>query len=184
MSNKDDLSDEDRELFRKAMQHTKPLRCRTTVASESFKLSKSPGFIATHPKAETTAPDLFYLSSYLRERVQPETILSFSRPAISKKQFNSLKKGEYPIDAVLDLHGQTPLDAENALRFFIATQFQQQRRHVLIIHGKGGRRGEPPVIKNLVYCWLPQFPQVLAFHSALAKQGGAGALYVLLRRTV
>jgi len=53
---------------------------------------------------------------------------------------------------------------------------------MLLIHGKGGYEGAPPVIKNLISRWLPQFDEILAFHSAKAKDGGHGAVYVLLKR--
>ncbi len=64
---------------------------------------------------------------------------------------------------------------------FIRQEATSRHRCLLIIHGKGSHNGKAPVLKNLVRHWLPQFPQVLAFHSALTRDGGAGALYVLLK---
>lgn len=65
---------------------------------------------------------------------------------------------------------------------FIQTQAELGKRCLLIIHGKGGIQGAPPVIKNLLNRWLPQINEVIAFHSALPKDGGSGAIYVLLKR--
>lgn len=172
------ISDEERELFQKSVQDVKPL----TSTNQIQKSSSS----TTHLDLPSSRPPTVFekqfipLSSYIVEPVNAETLLHFHHLGVSKKQLDMLRKGHYPIEARLDLHGCTPNDAEEALCSFIA-QHQLHHRHVLIIHGKGGRFGEAPVIKNLVNRWLPQFPQVLAFHSALAKHGGAGALYVLLK---
>ena len=56
-------------------------------------------------------------------------------------------------------------------------------RHVIIIHGKGYRSQGRPVIKPMVNRWLRQDDEVLAFCSARPKDGGTGAVYVLLRKT-
>jgi DNA-nicking Smr family endonuclease len=72
--------------------------------------------------------------------------------------------------------------AKEALCQFITEAMHRQQRCVLIIHGKGGQQGTPPVIKNLVNRWLPQINEVLAFYSALPKDGGSGAVYVLLKK--
>lgn len=52
---------------------------------------------------------------------------------------------------------------------------------VKIVHGKGAHTGQT-LLKTYVNGWLPQLPDVLAFVSALPRDGGAGAVYVLLRR--
>jgi len=72
--------------------------------------------------------------------------------------------------------------ARLAMAAFI-TQCQTQRiRHVRIIHGKGfGAAGDAPVLKNRINAWLRQHHDVLAFCSAQHRDGGTGALYVLLR---
>ena len=80
------------------------------------------------------------------------------------------------------MHGLTTEAARDALYKFIKTQTENHKRCLLIIHGKGGHEGAPPVVKNLVNRWLPQFDTVLAFHSAQPKDGGHGAVYVLLKR--
>ena len=50
------------------------------------------------------------------------------------------------------------------------------------MHGKGLRSGPAgPVLKNSVQHWLSQWDEVLAFVSAQPRDGGSGALYVLLK---
>jgi len=42
---------------------------------------------------------------------------------------------------------------------------------------------DPAVLKSHLVHWLPQLDDVQAFHTAQPKDGGAGALYVLLRKS-
>jgi len=53
---------------------------------------------------------------------------------------------------------------------------------VRIIHGKGYRSGaRGPVLKAALNLWLRRHTDIMAFVSARAIDGGAGAVYVLLR---
>lgn len=99
-----------------------------------------------------------------------------------RKRLTALRSGEIVSEARLDLHGLNPDSARTSLCDFIEKQTLQGKRCVLIIHGKGSKHGEAPVLKNHVNHWLQQLPQVLAFHSAIPRDGGTGALYVLLKR--
>ncbi|WP_019216278.1 Smr/MutS family protein [Legionella tunisiensis] len=122
------------------------------------------------------------MSDYYTEVVQANTLLSYCSHSIPAKRLRELKNGQISWQARLDLHGLRSDDAKNALIKCIAQQHALGHRCLLIIHGKGSHQGEPPILKNLVNHWLQQFPQVLAFHSALARDGGSGALYVLLKK--
>lgn len=116
------------------------------------------------------------------DTVFSETILSYAHPSLSNQQFKALKLGKITWEARLDLHGLKSEKARDILCQFIQTQTESNKKCLLIIHGKGGYLGAPPVIKNLLNRWLPQLEEVLAFHSALPKDGGSGAVYVLLKR--
>jgi DNA-nicking Smr family endonuclease len=88
------------------------------------------------------------------------------------------------IEARLDLHGLTQAEAHHTLGAFLADAQRRERRCVLIITGKGGV-GRGGVLRAAVPRWLNEAPnrtRVLAFAPAKLKDGGAGALYVLLRR--
>ena len=95
-----------------------------------------------------------------------------------------LKRGQMPIEARLDLHGMTQAGAHGALLRFLARAREGGTRAVLIITGKGGVGGEG-VLRRSVPRWLAE-PEcrgsILATAPAQSKDGGAGALYVLLRR--
>ncbi len=176
----DILSDEEKALFREHMRSVKPL-------TEATKRIKSPKTIQPESRIrkkvqEKTSDHNCYLSDYITDTVLSHTVLSYVTPSIPSQRFRELKNGCIPWEARLDLHGLKTEDARDSLCRFIQNQSQNNKRCLLIIHGKGGHLGAPPVIKNLINRWLPQFPEVLAFHSALPKDGGHGAIYVLLKR--
>jgi DNA-nicking Smr family endonuclease len=107
--------------------------------------------------------------------------LSFRRPDIGIDVLNRLRRGQWAIQGQLDLHGLRRDEAREALAGFIRQAHQQGRRCVRVVHGKGhGSPGKTPVLKAKVQRWLAQRREVIAFAQALAPQGGAGALVVLL----
>lgn len=94
-----------------------------------------------------------------------------------------LKRGRYPIEARLDLHGMTQAEAHRALHGFIAGSRSIGRRVVLVITGHG--RASGGILKSAVPRWLnePDLRRhVLAITPAQQRDGGAGALYLLLRK--
>lgn len=109
--------------------------------------------------------------------------LNFRRPHVSLKVLKDLRRGKYSIQSELDLHGLTATEARSMLREFMTDVLLEGFRCIRIVHGKGLRSGPGgPVLKVKLNKWLPQWEQVLAFTSAPARDGGTGALYVLLAR--
>ena len=116
------------------------------------------------------------------EDMQPGDTLSHAQPGVQKQVFKKLKRGQYRIEAELDLHGMTKSQAQEELIGFIEQVRQEGLRCVRIIHGKGyGSSNKGPVIKPLVNRWLQRRNEVLAFCSARPVDGGTGAVYVLLK---
>jgi DNA-nicking Smr family endonuclease len=114
--------------------------------------------------------------------VTAEEILFFARPGLQQRQLQRLKRGQLSIGAELDMHGMSAAMARTAVVNFIALCHEQHIRCVRIIHGKGyTSAGSAPVLKNRINTWLRQHPDVLAFSTAQIRDGGSGALYVLLR---
>jgi len=102
-------------------------------------------------------------------------------PVIMKR----LKKGEFAVQGHLDLHGLTRDAARQALEVFIQNAVALSERCLLIIHGRGLKSPEGPVLKDSVITWLTTgrlAHHVLALCSARPCDGGTGALYVLLRQ--
>lgn len=173
------LSDEDKELFRQVVKDVKPLSKNSERIETTQPLPNTIKRAASNPKPTTKS---YHLSNYYTEPVYSDSLVSYSRTGIPLKRFKELRKGEIRWQARIDLHGLYAELAQDTLCKFIDEQIQLGHRCILIIHGKGGQQGEPPVLKNLVNHWLRQLSQVLAFHSALPRDGGTGALYVLLKR--
>lgn len=115
------------------------------------------------------------------DEITGEGILSFHRAGVRDQVVRRLRRGLYPIDDELDLHGLNQTAARDRLADFLARS-RGSSRCVRIIHGKGYRSGaRGPVLKAAVNLWLRRHLDVMAFVSARAIDGGAGAVYVLLR---
>lgn len=97
-----------------------------------------------------------------------------------------LRRGDYSWQGHLDLHGLTVAEAREVVERFVVESFRAGRRCVLLIHGRGlNSKDQTPVLKERLKSWLAHGrigKVVLAFATARPCDGGAGALYVLLRR--
>lgn len=104
---------------------------------------------------------------------------------VDRRTAERMKRGRMQVEARLDLHGLTQAEAHRALDAFVAASYDIGRRCVLIITGKGQGKQEGGVLRGKVPQWLNQAPnrgRVLAFDYAQQRDGGTGALYVMLRR--
>ena len=114
--------------------------------------------------------------------VTSDGALSFQRAGVRNQVSRRLRRGLYPVEAELDLHGLAQAAARFQLSEFIERSRDAGFRCVRIIHGKGYRSGaRGPVLKAAVNLWLRRHLDVMAFVSARPIDGGAGAVYVLLR---
>ena len=104
---------------------------------------------------------------------------------IDRANAERLKRGLHRIESCLDLHGMTQSEAHHALFAFVHASRDAGLRCVLVITGRGFGPNGPGVLKSSVPRWLEQpvlRRQLLAIAPAQPRHGGAGALYVLLRR--
>ena len=105
---------------------------------------------------------------------------------LDRRILRRLRRGDYSVQAHLDLHGLTRDPARVAVETFIAESRRATRRCVLIVHGRGlNSKDNIPVLKSLLKSWFERgrlARNILAFCSARPHDGGAGAVYVLLRR--
>ncbi|WP_338758885.1 Smr/MutS family protein [Massilia sp. METH4] len=122
--------------------------------------------------------DLFGVEHYMEE----EPTLNYLAPGVGGDVMKRLRKGYWPVQDELDLHGLRRDDAREALAGFLLRANQRNQRCVCVIHGRGfSSRGGEPVLKSMVHSWLVQTEGVIAFCQAHAAEGGEGALIVLLR---
>jgi len=97
-----------------------------------------------------------------------------------------LRRGEFAVQDHLDLHGMTRDEAKAAVDAFLRKARSGGKRCVLLVHGRGlHSKDQLPVLKEALRAWLASARlarHVLAFATARPADGGAGAIYVLLRR--
>lgn len=106
----------------------------------------------------------------------------FHRGSLSQKNIKRLQRGQYNIASSLDLHGLTVDEAIQALNDYINHYKTDNKTCCLIIHGKGYHSKESsPKLKSLTERWLKAHPRIIAYCSAQAKDGGTGAVYILLK---
>lgn len=175
----------DVETFRAAVRDVTPLAQTPSVAGLAPRKPRA------RPRNDTAPPagDLPLIGDLPADEPAPgaDTVtgdgaLSFQRAGVRIQVMRRLRRGFYPIDDELDLHGQSQAAARGELVEFIARSRDRGCRCVRIIHGKGHRSGaRGPVLKTAVNLWLRRLPDVMAFVSARAMDGGSGAMYVLLR---
>jgi DNA-nicking Smr family endonuclease len=108
--------------------------------------------------------------------------LSYCAPGIGPDVLRRLQRGEWSIQAQIDLHGHRVDEAREALVVFLRESVKHGLRCVRVVHGKGlGSLGKMPILKGKVRSWLRQRDEVIAFCQARGADGGAGAVMVLLR---
>jgi DNA-nicking Smr family endonuclease len=173
------LSDEERALWDSVAKQIKPLRKKHRVAAPQVS-----------PEAET--PEA--ASATLRPKTMiPVVVPPPKKPMVpplaplGRRERSQLSKGKKEIEARLDLHGMTQARAHRALSGFLHQAHGDGLTFVLIITGKGkiGAESERGVLRRQVPQWLsqPEFRSfVVGFEEAHIGHGGAGALYVRIRR--
>jgi DNA-nicking Smr family endonuclease len=166
------LSEEDRILWSLVARSARPLKGRTAV-----ELPPEPPMTMEQAMAEkvvaTPAPPA-------KAKPRQTVTQSFDAPTHDK-----LAKGRLPIEGRVDLHGMTQEEAYSLLLSFLNRAYAGGVRYVLVITGKGSSSGGEGVLRRAVPAWLatPPFRILVSSHDHAARNhGGAGALYVRLRR--
>jgi DNA-nicking Smr family endonuclease len=170
--------DPDLRLFREAVRDVKRLSRKEAPTVHR----RRPAPLARFSREDRHAVLLESLSS---DVVDPELAggdeLVYHRAGVQTSVLRKLRRGQYRVQAEIDLHGLTVAQAKQALREFLADALDRQFRCVRIIHGKGLRSGHRgPVLKGVVSSVLRRVGPVVAYVSARQVDGGTGAVYVLL----
>lgn len=175
-----DEDDDEAELFRRAMRDVQPLKRTARIASAQRAVKARARFARAERAAvllESIAAgqDLYDL--------QPGDELIFRRAGVAATVLQRLRRGQYRIEAEIDLHGLTVKEATAQLGAYLREARTRELRCIRVIHGKGLRSGNRgPVLKNTVNALLRRADAVLAFASARPVAGGTGATLVLLAR--
>lgn len=175
----------DADLWATAIAGARPVAARNKVVAPGPPRAPTPGF--WHPDLDALrelealvsgeAPfDISDSDEFIEGRV------AGLDPALVRK----LRRGDFSVQAHLDLHGKSRAEAKGEVDAFLRRSREQGKRCVLLVHGRGlHSKDQVPVLKEALQSWLAtaRFGRhVLAFATARPADGGAGAVYVLLRR--
>ena len=175
------LTEDEKKLWAAVKQTAKPLRPEPGAA-EPPETAEPPPSKAREEGGPATAPRT------AAPKAQPKA----SPAVLDRRTLSRLSRGITAVDARIDLHGLTQGLAHRRLLRFLEEAQTHGARVVLVITGKG-KPGEPAeygfpergVLRRAVPEWLrsPDFqPIVSGFAGAGRRHGGAGAVYVRLRR--
>jgi DNA-nicking Smr family endonuclease len=135
----------------------------------------------SHPKAPISTPRHAVTSSPSNDLDGSDE--EFAASGVSRGELRKLRRGDYPAQDRLDLHGLTAGDAVAASGRFLDESRQRRQRCVCIVHGRGlHSEGSVAVLKSSVRAHLKSHRSVLAYADAPRSDGGPGAVYVLLRK--
>ena len=178
-------------LFEAAMKGVAPLKKPVPVpaaeAQQKAIKAKNKAAAAKQPMRSANGTEV---------EEKPEATLPPGAAGLDKRQYERLRRGQMRIEGRLDLHGLHQVPAHTALHAFITESYARDRRCVLVITGKGEAKGqavagaimperERGVLRRNVPRWLNDVglrDKVLSVSEAQPRHGGAGALYVLLRK--
>ncbi|MDH5722163.1 MAG: Smr/MutS family protein [Alphaproteobacteria bacterium] len=182
MADKDDKihnKNPDQTLWETYTQNIKPLQNKKEINFQD----PAPQSQTPHKRKSDPAP----------RPQRPKTENSPVRQNTDRRTQEKLRRGQFKIEARLDLHGKTREQAYDALHDFILASFEGRKKCVLVITGKGGWQSadellidkKPGILRQTLPEWLSDpalSPYVLSWQHAKPKDGGEGAFYVLLRR--
>ncbi len=172
-------NDNDRDEFRRQLKDVTPLKQHQQEPWREKPTAKR----LHHPQSEPNHTDTLFSDAIAADELDVSDQLSFSRAGVQHNVMRKLKRGQYLMEAELDLHHHTVVEARHALVHFLKSAQQRGLRYVRIVHGKGNRSSErEPILKKKVNYWLRQREEVLAFCSALPRDGGTRAIYLILRK--
>ncbi|MFZ1548205.1 MAG: Smr/MutS family protein [Candidatus Nitrotoga sp.] len=134
------------------------------------------------PPRSTVIPTNLIKDTLSDNDVGGDVPTEFIRSGMSRMALRNLRRGRWPMQDTLDLHGFHSDAARKLLLEFLSDAIQQSLRFVCVIHGKGWQPGgKEGVLKCRVRHWLSQYSEVLAFCEAPQNAGGSGAVWVLLK---
>lgn len=182
------MSTDNDEVFADAMSDVVPLKSEPRVDVSRKATSEKDSSVEHRRRAAAQWPnsDLNSLSDAGVLPLDAWSVLSFKRTGVQNGVFRKLKQGRYEAESGLDLHRMTIDVARREVFEFVEEVYQLGLRSVLVIHGKGESKLEKErssILKGCVDHWLRQLDVVQAFHSAQPRDGGTGAVYVLLRKS-
>lgn len=173
------ISPEDADLWHAVTKDVIPIKKKSLPPPETPP-------VQVHKKNQTISSSPSYVSPPISRSVRAKDL--------DRRTKEKLVKGKMDIEGKLDLHGMTQAQAHEALSRFILKSHQAGKRCVLVITGKGKKNAhseeESQNTRGILRRRLPEWIShpdlhdlVLSIETAQPKHGGAGAVYLYLRRT-
>ncbi len=186
-----ECENQEQQLFMAAMTGVKPLSAPHPIQSSKTSQKFQPSVSTLQQQQEERE-----VMQALRELIEgdaplliyeTEETIEGAIEGLDHRILKKLRNGEFSVQDHLDLHGYTKDEARDLVEAFLLRAMSLGKRCVLIIHGRGhGSKDNIPVLKNALKNWLTKralSKKVLAFTTARPYDGGAGAIYVLLRKS-
>lgn len=176
--------DDDKVLFMQAMHGVNQLEDTNVRSPANATKAAKPDAATLSKRAAAQGSEDGDLSAGLSDMqallnpVASEAYLSYKQPTLQNKVFTQLKQGKLRWYDAVDIHGCTIEEARAAMTQLLIQAKKNNETMVKIVHGKGSEA----ILKTCVNGWLRQLPEVLAFCSAPPKDGGNGAVLVLLKK--
>jgi DNA-nicking Smr family endonuclease len=187
-------SEDDALAFHRMMTGVVPLEQAQVRVPKSKEVDAVPAGRLASVARETAAQEEEKVHAHLRALIEDKARFEVTddgrrvegrRVDLSMDMVRKLRRGQFPVDATLDLHGLRAEEANEAVHNFLRQKRASGERCLLIVHGKGEHtpRGVG-VLRGEMSAWLSQgkgSDHVAAFSTATPDDGGEGAIYVLLR---
>lgn len=174
MTKKSRISDHDADMFRELVEGITPLK-QDKIQLKASSSKQKPTELQQQQNSSKQASAEFHFSDGFEAHFEQQHTLKYVKPGADSHEVKRLRRGEYPPELILDLHGYKRQDAKLEIAALI---HEAQKRHhhcVCIVHGLGNM-----ILKKAVPSWLVQHPAILGFHQAPLEWGGNGAILVLI----
>jgi DNA-nicking Smr family endonuclease len=175
--------DPEEALFAEAVADVEPLAADRHLPEPVW---RAPETIGAREREALRELDRLVAGESVFELADSDEYHEGSVPGFDRRQLARLRRGEFTLQADLDLHGTDSATARVLIERFVSSSHARGLRCVRIVHGRGKNSpGGEPVLKSNLPRWLARGPArriVLAYTSAARKDGGAGATYLLLRK--
>lgn len=169
----DNIEPDDAALFRAAVGEVNPLPEQNRITPQR---PRRKPLLRSTDQAPPAIPDT--LSDFAAGEAPDEYLSN----GLSRMTLRKLRRGTWPVQNTLDLHGCHSDAARKLLQEFLHEALQRGLRCVLVIHGKGmNSQGGEAVLRRLTRHWLIQHQNALAYCDAQPRDGGSGAVLVLLK---
>jgi DNA-nicking Smr family endonuclease len=168
-----DKPEQEIDLFRQSLEGVVPLKSSGRISPVRPTLKILPRSAAASESVADNLSD---------HGASEKPVNEYLSNGLNRMTLRKLRRGDWPPQDNLDLHGLNSDSARKLLVEFLHHATQHGMRCVNVVHGKGWRsEGREGLLKSLTRHWLTQHVQVLAFCEAPQNAGGGGAVWVLLK---